>query len=158
MVSWKPLSPKMLKNGCAYALKSLWPAIKKRNKIFNLSSAGGHLEPMNSPKPAVNGNIIWRLYAQWILIDCFLIFAMYTRNPIFSLFCVSCNIVKKTNRHLNKSSQRLPNTPVCQHLWMPCTLAVPRPRRWRKSQGSHSGEMWTKYIVQPTECINRLPS
>ena len=23
-------------------------------------------------------------------------------------------------KNVNKSSQRLPNTPICQHQWMPC--------------------------------------
>ena len=36
-------------------------------------------------------------------------------------------------------------------------LAVPRLRTWR-SQGSHSSETWTQYIVQPTQCINQLSS
>ena len=58
----------------------------------------------------------------------------------------------------NKSSQRLPNTPVCQHQWMPCSISqlCLRLRTWRMSQGSHSGETWTQYVVQPTQCINQL--
>ena len=30
---------------------------------------------------------------------------------------------------------------------------MPRLRIWR-SQGSHSSETWTQYVVQPTQCIN----
>ena len=55
---------------------------------------------------------------------------------------------------LKKSSQRLPNTPVCQHQWMP--VSVPRLRTWSRSQGPHSGDTLTQNVVQPTECINRL--
>ena len=32
-----------------------------------------------------------------------------------------------------------------------------RLRTWR-SQGSHSSETWTQYVVQPTQCINQLSS
>ena len=38
---------------------------------------------------------------------------------------------------------------------MPCELTVPRLITWR-SQGSHSSETWTQYVVQPTQCINQL--
>ena len=34
---------------------------------------------------------------------------------------------------------------------------MPRLRIWR-SQGSHSSETWTQYVVQPTQCINQLSS
>ena len=34
---------------------------------------------------------------------------------------------------------------------------MPRLRTWR-SQGSHSSETWTQYVVQPTQCINQLSS
>ena len=33
---------------------------------------------------------------------------------------------------------------------------MPRLRTWRRSLGPHSGETWTQYVVQPTECINQL--
>ena len=36
-------------------------------------------------------------------------------------------------------------------------LTVPRLRTWR-SQGSHSSETWTQYVVQPTQCFNQLSS
>ena len=35
---------------------------------------------------------------------------------------------------------------------------MPRLRIWRRSQGSHSSETWTQYVVQPTQCINQLSS
>ena len=35
---------------------------------------------------------------------------------------------------------------------------MPRLRTWRRSQGSHSSETWTQYVVQPTQCINQLSS
>ena len=35
---------------------------------------------------------------------------------------------------------------------MPCL------RTWRRSQGSHSSETWTHYVVQPTQCINQFSS
>ena len=38
----------------------------------------------------------------------------------------------------NKSSQRLPNTPIFQHQWMPCQLTVPRIRTRNRSQGTKS--------------------
>ena len=33
---------------------------------------------------------------------------------------------------------------------------VQRLRTWSRSKGPHSGEMWTQYVTQPTECINQL--
>ena len=35
---------------------------------------------------------------------------------------------------------------------------MPRLRTWRRSQGSHSSEIWTQYAVQPTQCINQFSS
>ena len=42
------------------------------------------------------------------------------------------------SKRYNKSSQRLPNTPICQHQWMPCLLTVPRIRIRNRSQGTKS--------------------
>ena len=35
---------------------------------------------------------------------------------------------------------------------------MPRLRTWRRSQGSHSSETWSQYVVQTTQCINQLSS
>ena len=49
----------------------------------------------------------------------------------------------------NKSSQRLPSTPVCQHQWMP----VPTLKTWSRSHGPHSGEIWNVCREQYSEPI-----
>ena len=38
---------------------------------------------------------------------------------------------------------------------MACWLTVPSLRTWSRSQGPHSDETWTQYVVQPTECRGR---
>ena len=37
-------------------------------------------------------------------------------------------------------------------------FTVHRLRLWRRSQGSHSSETWTQYLMQPTQCIKQLSS
>ena len=56
----------------------------------------------------------------------------------------------------NKSSQWQPNRPFANISESLVKLTVPRLGTWRKSQGSHSSETWTQYVVQPTQCINIL--
>ena len=39
-----------------------------------------------------------------------------------------------------------------------CLVSYLCLRTWSRSQGPHSGETWTQYVVQPTESINQLSS
>ena len=58
----------------------------------------------------------------------------------------------------NKSSQILPNTPVCQNQWMLCYLPIPRLWVQSKSQWPDSSEMWTQYTMQSCEYTYQLSS
>ena len=63
--------------------------------------------------------------------------------------------VSRTSAVYNKSSQWLPNTPLpasVNALLVNCASA----KNMKKSQGFHSSETWTQYVVQPTQCINQL--
>ena len=44
----------------------------------------------------------------------------------------------------------------CQDWWMSLYLPVHRLRMWRKPQGLDSGETWTQYVVQRTECLTNF--
>ena len=83
-------------------------------------------------------------------------------KKVFFLLIWSLELIKPYHKllhncHVSSWRPHHPDFEIFYGSRLTQTLTVPRLRTWR-SQGSHSSETWTQYVVQPTQCINQLSS